>query len=50
MLFKGTTELGTLDWQKEKPWIDKTFALYDLLAAAKDDIEWSLTWDNPIYW
>ena len=23
MLFKGTTELGTIDWAKEKPWIDK---------------------------
>ena len=37
MLFKGTTELGTIDWKKEKPYIDKTFALYDELAATKED-------------
>ena len=37
MLFKGTTKLGTLDWEKEKPHIDNIFKLYDLLSATKDE-------------
>lgn len=37
MLFKGTTELGTSDWEKEKPHIDRIIALYDKLGATKDD-------------
>jgi len=37
MLFKGTTELGTSDWEKEKPHIDRIIALYDKLGNTKDD-------------
>lgn len=36
MLFKGTTQLGTIDWEKEKPHIDKIFQLYDSLGKTKD--------------
>jgi zinc protease len=37
MLFKGTQTLGTIDWEKEKPHIDRIFELYDELAATKDE-------------
>lgn len=37
MLFKGTSELGTTNWEKEKPHIDKIFELYDSLGKTKDD-------------
>lgn len=37
MLFKGTTELGTTNWEKEKPHIDKIFALYDSLGQTSDE-------------
>ncbi len=36
MLFKGTTEMGTTDWTKEKPHYDKIVALYDQLGQTKD--------------
>lgn len=36
MLFKGTTQLGTKDWEKEKPHIDRIFALYDELGKTTD--------------
>ncbi|HPV57106.1 MAG TPA: insulinase family protein, partial [Tenuifilaceae bacterium] len=36
MLFKGTTTLGTISWEKEKPHIDKIFELYDELGKTKD--------------
>lgn len=39
MLFKGTQELGTTNWEKEKPHIDKIFELYDLLGKTKDTEE-----------
>lgn len=39
MLFKGTTELGTIDWVKEKPHIDKIFALYDSLGQTTDELK-----------
>ncbi len=39
MLFKGTQTLGTSDWEKEKPLIDKTYELYDKLQDAKSDEE-----------
>ena len=39
MLFKGTTKLGTLDWEKEKPHIDKIFALYDELGKTSDEVK-----------
>lgn len=37
MLFKGTQELGTTDWEKEKPHIDKIFELYDELGKTTDE-------------
>lgn len=36
MLFKGTEELGTIDWQKEKPHIDKIVSLYEELSKTTD--------------
>ncbi|MDD2196498.1 MAG: insulinase family protein [Bacteroidales bacterium] len=37
MLFKGTQKLGTIDWEKEKPHIDKIFELYDVLGKTTDE-------------
>ncbi len=37
MLFKGTTEMGTLDFNKEKPYLDKIVALYDSLGMTTDE-------------
>jgi len=34
MLFKGTEQMGTIDWASEKPYIDKIFALYEDLGKA----------------
>lgn len=39
MLFKGTTTLGTTDWEKEKPHIDRIFELYDQLGKTTDENE-----------
>lgn len=39
MLFKGTQSLGTIDWEKEKPHIDRIFELYDELAKATNEEE-----------
>lgn len=39
MLFKGTEELGTIDWAKEKPWIDKIITLYEQLAKTSDPVQ-----------
>ncbi len=39
MLFKGTQTLGTSDWEKEKPLIEKTYELYDKLQSATTDEE-----------
>lgn len=36
MLFKGTDQIGTTDWEKEKPWIDTIFGLYDKLGLTID--------------
>ena len=36
MMFKGTDQIGTLDWEAEKPLIDSIAKLYDQLSAAKD--------------
>ncbi len=36
MLFKGIEELGTIDWSKEKPWIDKIISLYEQLGKTTD--------------
>jgi predicted Zn-dependent peptidase len=37
MLFKGTSEMGTVDYEKEKPHIDNIFSLYDELGKTKED-------------
>lgn len=37
MLFKGTTELGTTDWEKEAPHIKNIFKLYEELGKATED-------------
>jgi len=37
MLFKGTMQLGTTDWEKEKVHIDSIFLLYDKLGVTKDE-------------
>lgn len=37
MLFKGTTELGTSDFQSEKKYLDQIYALYDSLGLTKDE-------------
>lgn len=37
MLFKGTTTLGTHNWEKEQPHIETIFKLYDTLAATHED-------------
>ncbi len=39
MLFKGTTELGTKNWEKEKIHIDKIFELYDKLGKTSNEDE-----------
>ncbi len=39
MLFKGTTELGTTDWDKEKVHIDSIFLLYDQLGITTNEEE-----------
>src|SRR5690349_2037034 len=36
LLFKGTDKYGTLDWTKEKPYLDKIDALYEQYGATKD--------------
>ncbi len=36
MLFKGTEELGTIDWNKEKPYIDQIVSLYEELGKTTD--------------
>lgn len=36
LLFKGTDKYGTLDWSKEKPYIDKIYALYEQYGATTD--------------
>ena len=37
MLFKGTTELGTVDYNKEKVYLDSIAFLYDNLSLTKSD-------------
>ncbi len=36
MLFKGTDELGTIDYEKEKPLLDEINKLYDKMNQAKE--------------
>lgn len=37
MLFKGTDKYGTLDWAKEKPYLDMIDALYEQYNSTKDE-------------
>lgn len=37
MLFKGTETIGTTNWEKEKPHIDRIFELYDSLGTTQDE-------------
>ncbi len=39
MLFKGTEELGTTNWEAEKPHIEAIFRLYDELGKTSDNTE-----------
>ena len=36
ILFKGTDEIGTVDYAAEKPWLDSISAYYDQLATTRD--------------
>ena len=36
ILFKGTEEIGTIDYAAEKPWLDSISAKYDQLALTTD--------------
>jgi predicted Zn-dependent peptidase len=38
LLFKGTDKFGTLDWTKEKPYLDKIDALYEEYNSTKDPV------------
>lgn len=37
MLFKGTTRMGTIDYEKEKVYLDSVNVLYDELGKTKDE-------------
>ena len=37
LLFKGTTEMGTVDYESEKVWLDSIAVCYNQLAETKDD-------------
>ena len=37
IMFKGTDRLGTINYEKEKPWLDSISAQYDLLAKTTDN-------------
>ncbi|MBR6182262.1 MAG: insulinase family protein [Prevotella sp.] len=39
IMFKGTDEIGTVDYAAEKPWLDSIAAAYDRLAATKDEAQ-----------
>lgn len=36
LLFKGTRRIGTIDYAKERPWLDSITGQYDLLAHTSD--------------
>ena len=38
LLFKGTDKFGSLDWAKEKPYLDKIDALYEVYNSTKDPL------------
>jgi len=38
LLFKGTDQFGSLDWAKEKPYLDQIDALYEQYNSTKDSV------------
>ena len=38
IMFKGTDRMGTIDYEKERPWLDSISAQYDLLSQTKDEV------------
>ncbi|MCR5271051.1 MAG: insulinase family protein [Prevotella sp.] len=38
IMFKGTDRMGTIDYEKEKPWLDSISAQYELLSQTKDEV------------
>src|SRR5690242_8707943 len=38
LLFKGTEQYGSLDWAKEKPYLDKIDALYEEYNSTRDTV------------
>ncbi|MBO4819876.1 MAG: insulinase family protein [Prevotella sp.] len=39
IMFKGTDEIGTVDYAAEKPWLDSIAAAYERLAATTDEAQ-----------
>ena len=39
IMFKGTDQIGTVDYAAEKPWLDSIAACYDRLAATTDEAQ-----------
>ena len=39
IMFKGTDEIGTIDYAQEKPWLDSIAAAYDRLSTTKDEAQ-----------
>jgi predicted Zn-dependent peptidase len=39
LLFKGTDQFGTLDWGKERPFLDKIDGLYEEYNSTKDPVQ-----------
>ncbi len=39
LLFKGTQKIGTIDYAKEKPWLDSISVQYDCLAKTTDAVQ-----------
>ena len=39
LLFKGTDQYGSLDWAKEKPYLDQIDALYEQYNSTKDSVQ-----------
>src|SRR5579875_1081840 len=37
LLFKGTDQYGSIDWEKEKPLLDSIENLYELYGSTKDE-------------
>lgn len=46
MLFKGTDHYGSLDWQKESPYLDKIDELYEQYNSTKDETARKLIYKN----